>query len=79
MVIEVNGRQHYEKAYFGGCTEEEAEKKLITTKKHDAIKIEFCKKNNIKYIEIPFFTDDKNFTYINILNKVILRKLQFKS
>lgn len=72
MVIEVNGRQHYEKAYFGGCTEEEAEKKLITTKKHDAIKIEFCKKNNIKYIEIPFFTDDKNFTYINILNKVIL-------
>ena len=71
-VIEVNGRQHYEKAYFGGCSEEKAEEKLIATKKHDAIKFEFCKKNNINYVTIPFFADDKNFTYKKILNKVIL-------
>lgn len=72
FVIEVNGRQHYEKAHFGGCDDEKAEKKFLKTQKHDVIKFNFCKKNSINYIAIPFFTDDKDFTYKKILDKVIL-------
>lgn len=70
--IEVNGRQHYEKAYFGGWSDEVAEQKLIETRKHDDIKRNFCKDNNITLIEIPFFTDDKEKTYLKILNKATL-------
>ena len=72
IAIEVNGRQHYEKAYFGNCNDYVASKKLEYTQKHDLIKYKFCLENNIKLIYIPFFTDDKEFTYRKILNKVIL-------
>lgn len=53
--IEVDGRQHFEKAYFGGASEEKANKMLEYTKRHDEIKNNFCKNNNIKLIRIPYF------------------------
>lgn len=50
MLIEYQGKQHYTPFYrFGG--EEAYQKGLI----HDEIKREYCKKNGIKLLEIPYW------------------------
>jgi len=52
--IEYNGIQHYESLdYFGGKQE------LEEIQKRDAIKIKFCKDNNIKLIIIPYWKLDE--------------------
>lgn len=53
ICIEVDGRQHYEKAYFGNIDEIKAEKALIYTQIHDEIKTNYCRDNNIGLIRIP--------------------------
>ncbi len=58
ICIEVDGRQHFEKAYFGGTDEEKAKESLAYTETHDEIKNDFCKENNIKLIRIPYFEID---------------------
>lgn len=62
-VIEYNGLQHYEaKDYFGGETA------LIYTQKHDRIKEEYCIKNNIGFLCVPYNknidTELNNFLFI---------------
>lgn len=53
IVIEYNGRQHYEAVeYYGG------KKQLKYRQKIDNIKREYCKKNDIKLIEIPYWEKD---------------------
>lgn len=53
MVIEYNGKQHYDAVeYFGG------KQKLKQQQKHDQIKRDYCIKNNIKLIEIPYWDFD---------------------
>ena len=50
IVIEYNGKQHYEPVdYFGGKTGFEY------TVKHDKMKTDYCKKNNIMLFIIPYF------------------------
>lgn len=63
--IEYNGKQHYEPIeYFGG------EKQFKNQKRRDNIKRKFCKKNNIKLIEIPYWVEDiEDFLKTN-LNKI---------
>ena len=57
FVIEYHGRQHYEPVdFFGG---EEAFRKQ---RERDQIKKDFCNKNNIEYIEIPYYNDDALLT-----------------
>lgn len=56
--IEVDGRQHFEKAYFGGFSENKAVSMLEYIKRHDEIKNDYCNKNNIKLIRIPYFEID---------------------
>ena len=54
--IEYQGIQHYKPVErFGG------EEQFIIQQKHDMIKKEYCAKNNINLIEIPYWynTDDK--------------------
>lgn len=52
MIIEYNGKQHYESIdYFGG------EKAFEIRKKHDEIKYEYCKTNNIKLVIIPYWEE----------------------
>lgn len=68
--LEVQGRQHYELAFFGGATEEQAKEKLAYTQYHDKIKKEYCNNNNIDLIEIPYWLDNKNKDYINCLTKI---------
>lgn len=47
--IEYNGRQHYEPIeYFGG------KEKFLIQQKYDKQKIEYCSKNNIQLIILPY-------------------------
>lgn len=64
LLIEYNGKQHYEPIeYLGG--EERFEQQQI----NDNIKKSWCKKNNIKLIEIPYW-DYENLT-INYIKNII--------
>ena len=52
LIIEYNGKQHYEPIdYFGG------QEGFEYTIKHDNIKSDYCKKNNISLFTIPYFKD----------------------
>lgn len=52
ILIEYNGRQHYEPIeYFGG------QKAFETQVLRDKIKKEYCQKNNILLFEIPYYSD----------------------
>ena len=60
--IEYEGRHHFEPASFNGSyNEEKALKRLKETKKRDRMKDEYCKKNNISLLRIPY----TNFGSIN--------------
>lgn len=53
ICIEYQGQQHYEQIeYFGG------EKKFNIQKERDEIKRNYCKDNNIRLIEIPYWEYD---------------------
>lgn len=63
MAIEYDGEQHYRPVeYFGG------QKSFERTQRHDKIKDEYCKNNNIKLLRIPYFKDIEeelnNFLFI---------------
>lgn len=63
-LIEYNGEQHYYKSeFFGG------EERFVKQKQHDQMKRDFCRINNLKLIEIPYW-DFKNIT-IDYLNRLI--------
>lgn len=54
LVIEYDGEQHYKPIeYFGG------EKSFNNIIKHDKIKDNYCKNNNIKILRIPYFENVK--------------------
>lgn len=56
-LIEYNGRQHYEPIdYFGG------EQGFDILQKHDQIKKDYCKQNNIKLVIIPYIINTNNLT-----------------
>lgn len=64
LCIEYQGEQHYRPILnFGGFNN------YIIIKKHDYIKKEYCKENNINLLEIPYW-------YKNILKKLILEKIE---
>lgn len=54
-IIEFDGVQHYSPVQFGGVSKEEAKKLHEITKKHDKLKNDYCKKNNISLIRIPYW------------------------
>lgn len=60
-LIEVDGGQHFYPMYSRFKSKEEAKKHLKYIQKNDKIKNEYCKKNNIKLIRLPFwyFYNDK--------------------
>lgn len=63
LCIEYDGEQHYRPIeYFGG------QKAFELRKKHDQIKNEYCKNNNIRLVRIPYFADVEeelnNFLFI---------------
>ena len=67
ICIEYNGEQHYKPVkYFGG------DKIFKIRLQYDKIKKEYCKKNNIKLIIIPY-TEFKNIKNI-LINEIPLKK-----
>lgn len=62
LVMEYQGKQHYEQAEYFGNLEER--------KRRDQIKRDYCKQNNIKLVEIPYTDFDKIDN--NYIKEVIL-------
>jgi len=58
IAIEYDGRQHYEPVNYNGKSDEKAEKYFKITQKHDKMKNDYCLKNNIKLIRIPYWEYD---------------------
>jgi len=67
IVIEFDGRHHFEIVRFNGCNEISAKNGHYSTIKNDIIKNNFCEKNNIKILRIPYYEKDM----IKILNENI--------
>ncbi|MED1863242.1 hypothetical protein P4V41_07220 [Fictibacillus nanhaiensis] len=57
-IIEYDGRQHFNPSNFGGCSDESAMLSFQDLKRNDQIKNEYCEKNNIKLIRIPYWDFD---------------------
>lgn len=54
-LIEYDGEQHFKPVKFNGIDDERANKLFVKNKKRDKIKNDYCKKNNIKLLRIPYW------------------------
>ena len=61
--IEYDGQHHYYPVTFNGVSEERAKENHLETVKHDKIKNEYCKYNNIELLRIPYY-DFKNIEVV---------------
>ena len=53
VLIEYDGKQHYEPVNFGGCSNEQAQKAHLELVNNDKLKNKYCVENNIRLIRIP--------------------------
>lgn len=58
LIIEYDGKQHFEPVKIGGMSEEDAKKQFEITQKHDQIKNEYCKSHGIELLRIPYWEQD---------------------
>lgn len=58
VLIEYDGEFHYQPIKLGDMTNEDAESRFKSTQSHDSIKNEYCYKNNIPLIRIPYWELD---------------------
>lgn len=72
ICIEYDGEQHYYPIKRGSMTDEDAEENYLLTVKHDKIKTEYCQKNNIGLIRIPYWENDDMENYL--FNKLLKLK-----
>lgn len=71
VAIEYQGEQHYYPVKYSSETMEEAVKKLKYTQKHDKIKADFCKENNISLIYVPYWEyEDMEYYLFDQLSKI---------
>ena len=74
--IEFDGRHHFEPVTFNGISKEEAIINHKNTIKHDKIKNEFCKNNNIELLRIPYYEynliENKILTFLRKENNIIV-------
>lgn len=56
--------QHYKPICFGGISKQKAEEKFQKQQLHDKIKTEYCVKNNIPLLRIPFFRFEETYYLI---------------
>lgn len=54
LLIEVQGKQHYEPVCFGGMSREKAEDMFLERKKIDNLKRKYARDKGIKLLEIPY-------------------------
>lgn len=55
IAYEYQGQQHYRPVDFAGRGKEWAQEQYEIIRKRDVIKAEYCKKNNIPLIEVPYW------------------------
>lgn len=55
LLIEYNGKQHYEPRQFGGISAEKAKQNLKIQKHHDWLKRKYAKNNKINLLTIPYW------------------------
>lgn len=55
LCIEYDGEQHFKPVDFANKGREWADKQFEIRRTCDEIKTEYCKKNNIKLLRIPYF------------------------
>lgn len=69
ILIEYDGEGHYIPIKRGSMTEQDAEENLRITQYHDNIKNEYCKRNNIPLIRIPYWEKDnlEEFLFDNLV------------
>ena len=72
MYVEFDGKQHTKPMRFGGVSLDQAIQNLIKLREHDKIKNEYCEKNNIPLLRIPYTRIDdvmdmiRDFTEIEV-------------
>lgn len=69
ICIEYDGIQHYRPVDFGNGSHTDINNKFIITQKHDKIKNEYCKQNNITLIRVSY--KDKNHIEEILSSKLI--------
>lgn len=58
LLIESDGRQHFEPVNFGGISDASAKKRFEETIVNDRIKTQYCKDNDIPLLRIPYWEFD---------------------
>ena len=64
ILIEYDGEQHYRPVNFGGINDEDAYENFLKTQYHDSIKTQYCQRNNIPLIRVPYWEKNNLETYI---------------
>ena len=67
--IEYDGEEHFHPVRFGGMPESKANDNFIRQQNRDSIKTQYCLKNNIKLIRIPYYK--KEYLQDIILQSII--------
>ena len=76
-IIEYQGEQHYRVIKRGDMSHDEALDNLKLIQKHDNIKRNYCIKNNINYIEIPYWENEdiENFIFDEFVRIGIIEEI----
>lgn len=74
LCIEYDGAHHFEPRTFGGISDKQAIENFKITQLHDKIKNEFCQKNKIPLIRIPYWEFDNIETILNRELNLIFNK-----
>lgn len=64
LLIEYDGEGHYYPIPRGDMSKEEAEERLLIVQKHDSIKTQYCKENNIPLIRIPYWENKNLYDFL---------------
>ena len=64
IAFEYNGEQHYRPVDFAGKGEKWAKKQLQLTQNREKAKIEFCSKNKIPIIIVPYWERNNMESFI---------------
>lgn len=72
LLIEYQGEQHYKPIPHGSMTLEDAIEQFKITQKHDKIKKDYCEKNNIVLVCIPYW-ENKN------IKTILVREFQSRN
>lgn len=73
VLLEYQGEQHYRPVTYSTQSYEDAVEKLKYTQKHDQIKRDFCKQNNMILIEVPYWEEDmQGYLFDRLVEKNVI-------